>query len=141
MQKFKVAPKSTVVMPNNSTMRKAGEIVSSDEFSPSTLDDLIQSGYLIRVKEDVDPQALAPGVDVKPIARHDKEHGKPDKPIKVRKADKPRPPKSPWVLNPDDLPEGIDELNGMILERDDTLELCETVDEAKAFLSKDYEEA
>lgn len=45
-----------------------------------------------------------------------------------------------WVLDPDDVKDrSLDELNVMILERDENLEQFETVEEARWWLTQDYE--
>ncbi len=45
-----------------------------------------------------------------------------------------------WILDPADLQDkNLDELNVMILERDDELDQFETVEEALAWLTQDFE--
>lgn len=47
---------------------------------------------------------------------------------------------SKWSLDPADLQDkGLDELNVMILEREEDLEQFETIEEARAWLTQDYQ--
>ena len=82
-------------------------------------------------KKDPGPGPIVITGDEKTIQQSVKLTGKKDKAPKQRT--------SIWDLNPDDLADkDLDDLNAMVLERDQDLPLFETPEEAIAQLSKDF---
>jgi hypothetical protein len=94
----------------------SGEKIDSGEFDQDLLDRLVAKGFL----ETYDPDAAPP-------------------PPPVGRTGRVTP--SIWTMDPDGIRGlALDQLNIMILERDDEVAPFETVEEAAAWLSQDYEE-
>ena len=93
-----------------------GEKIDSGEFDQGLLDRLVAKGFL----EIYDPSAPPP-------------------PPPAGRTGRVSP--SIWTMDPDGIRGmSLDQLNVLILERDDSVELFEDVDEAAAWLSKDFVE-
>ncbi len=113
---YRVTKNHGCLAPGGARYKSLSEIDQAD-FTPARIQSLITAGYL----ESFEPNA--------------------------RPAPAPAPQgrtglvsPSVWVLDPADLQDkSLDELNVMILERDDELEQFETVEEARAWLTQDYE--
>lgn len=93
-----------------------GQKVESGDFDQDLLDRLVKKGFL----ETYDPDAPPP-------------------PAPKGRTGRTIP--SIWTVDPDGIRGmSIEQLNIMILERDDSIEPFETVEEAVAWLTQDYEE-
>ncbi len=95
-----------------------GAAIKVGDFGQEHVDHLVEAGYL-------ESYAVAPPAPPAPPKRE----GRPVRTIP-----------SIWVTDPAGIRGmGVDELNIMILERDDSVEPFETAEEAIAWLSQDYE--
>jgi hypothetical protein len=146
----------SVLGPNNIIYR-GGEIIPDGLLSAKQIQEHINSGYVSPVNESAAmplPDRLTetpPGVEEKPAIKSgsdDRRVSKPEEVVttssggvvsKTTKKKIGRPAVSIWNLDPAELSgKDIDDLNVMILERDDSIDPFETTEEAVAFLSKDF---
>ena len=109
---LRVALDRSVLMSNGIALPPGAE-VPEGEFTADRIEALLRKGFLVDGDAPEIEEQEGRGLDVTP---------------------------SKWSLNPADL-EGkdLDELNVMVLERDETVDPFETVEEAVAWLSQDFE--
>lgn len=139
---------------------KAGELIPEGLFPQATIKEHLASGYCEPVNVGTPPEQdiptdNVPGVQPAPIIPSGTRDTSPSAPVElvttapggvtssvqIKKDPVPevKTPLSIWNLDPEQLKgKSLDELNVMILERDDTIDPFDTLEEAVAQLSQDF---
>ena len=137
---FKVKKGGSILGPNN-VLYRSGQVVPSGLLSAAQIKEHLSSGYLTALRSkppELSPEEVEAGLS----AEEESTDAPPGVETNLGISEEGTPTiTSLWAIDPDGLRSmSLDQLNVMIMERDDKVEPFEDLEEAIAWLSQDYEE-